>query len=119
MLSQDIRYNASEETMSNQLAIGCDNLVWWEYPEDAVDGSSIGSDATGTVTVKDSTDSEVTGAIDLAATYDAGPPIRYYATIPNTVDLTEGSTYYVEFTLTSSAGLHGFRRKAYTAEYAD
>jgi hypothetical protein len=101
------------------LYIGCDNLVEWEYPEDEVTGASIGSDATGTVTVKDSAGAEVTGAIDLSATYAAGPPTRYYATIPNTVDLTEGSTYYVEFTLTASGGTpHGFRREAHAAVYA-
>jgi len=101
------------------LYIGCDNLVSWYAPSDLVDGSAIGDDATGTVTVKDSDGEEMTGAIDLSATYDEGPPVRYYATIPNTVDLTEGSVYYVEYTLTSSAGLHGFRRERHTAGYKE
>ena len=105
--------------MSDKLAIGCDNLVWWVSPEDIVDDSSIGSDAVGTVTVKDSSLANVTGAVNLPATYDAGPPVRYYATIPYTVDLTEGSTYYVYFTLTPSDGSPvGSRRMAFTAEYA-
>jgi len=105
--------------MSDQLAIGSDNLVWWEFPEDLVDNSSIGNDATGTVTLKDSDEANVSGAVDLATTYDAGPPIRYYATIPNTVTLTEGATYSAEFTLTPSDGTPvGFRRKTLIAEYA-
>ena len=106
--------------MSSQLAISCDNLVSWEYPEDLVDNTSIGSDATGTVTVKDSDGADVSGAVNLTATYDAGPPIRYYATIPSTVSLTENATYYVEFTLTpADSSPIGFRRKAMTAVYAD
>jgi len=106
--------------MSDQLAISCDNLVWWEYPEDLVDNASIGSDAVGTVTLKDADGDNVTGAVDLAATYDAGPPVRYYATIPSTVSLTENATYYVEFTLTpADSSPKGFRRKAMTAVYAN
>ena len=105
--------------MSDYLYVGCDNLVSWVRPVDAVDGTSIGSDAMGSVTVKDSDGNEVTGAIDLAASYEAGPPEKYHATIPNTVDLEYGETYYVEFTLTAADGTpHGFKRIRITATYA-
>jgi hypothetical protein len=99
------------------LSIGADNLVEWISPQDKVTGASIGDDATGTVTVKDSDGAALSLAEDLEATH-ASSPDRYYATIPNTVDLTEGSVYYVEFTLTASGGTpHGFKRKRYTAGY--
>ena len=102
-----------------QLAIGCDNLVTWDEPVDRVDESLVGS-ATGSVSVKDSDESVVSGASALSITYDAGPPRRYYATIPSTITLTEGSVYYVEFTLTDDDGTPvGFRRKRYTAVYAE
>ena len=107
--------------MSDQVFIGCDNLVSWLEPEDALDGSSIGEDATGLVTVyEDDKTTPVTGAVDLTVYYTAGPPKRYYATIPNTVDFTEGETYYVQMTLTPSGGTpHGTRMKEVTAAYAD
>jgi len=101
-----------------QLAIGCDNLVVWPEPVDRVDESLV-DDAVGSVTLKDSDDNTVSGAIALAVTYQAGPPRQYYATIPSTVSLTEGSVYYIEFTLTDDDGTPvGFRRKRYTAVYA-
>lgn len=105
--------------MSDYLYIGCDNLVAWTSPKDAVDNTSIGSDAVGSVTVKDADGNEVTGAVDLTATYAAGPPEKYHATVPNTVDLTDGETYYVEFTLTASDGApHGFKRRRVRAVYS-
>lgn len=105
--------------MSDFLYIGCDSLVTWTSPKDAVDNTSIGSDAVGSVTVKDADGNAVTGATDLAASYKAGPPETYYATIPNTIDLTDGATYYVEFTLTAADGMpHGFRRRRVRAKYA-
>lgn len=104
--------------MSEQLAIDSDNLVSWFDPTDELTGDNI-DDATGSVTLKDSDDTNVSGAIGLTVAYAVGPPRRYYATIPNTVTLTEGSVYYVEFTLTDDDGTpKGFRRKQYTAEYA-
>ena len=104
--------------MNDILAIGCDNLVSWYDPVDALDESNI-DDATGTMTLKDSDDVAVSGASGLTVTYQAGPPRRYYATIPSTVSLTEGSTYYAEFTLTDDDGTPiGFRRKQYPAVYA-
>ncbi len=106
--------------MSNTIPIDSDVLVVWEEPIDEADGSSIGSDAVGLVTLKDADGNGVTDAIDLAATYAAGPPRRYQATIPNTVDLTEGATYYIEFALTAADGTpHGFRRMAVVAAYED
>lgn len=104
--------------MSEQLAINSDNLVSWFDPTDELDGTDI-DDATGSVTLKDSDDVAVSGASGLTVSYTAGPPRRYYATIPSTVTLTEGSVYYAEFTLTDDDGTPiGFRRKQYTAEYA-
>lgn len=104
--------------MSEQLAIDSDNLVSWFDPTDELDESNI-DDATGSVTLKDSDNTNVTGAVGLTVAYDIGPPRRYYATIPSTVTLTEGSVYYAEFTLTDDDGTPiGFRRKQYTAEYA-
>lgn len=104
--------------MSEKLAISSDNLVSWFDPTDELDGSDI-DDATGSVTLKDSDNAAVTGATGLTVAYIAGPPRRYYATIPNTVTLVAGSIYYVEFTLTDDDGTPvGFRRKRYTAQYA-
>ena len=101
-----------------QLAIGCDSLVTWDEPVDRVDESLV-DNAVGSVTLKDSAGSVVSGANELNVTYQAGPPRRYYATIPSTITLTEGSVYYVEFTLTDDDGTPvGFRRKRYTAVYA-
>ncbi len=105
--------------MSDYLYIGTDNLVSWLRPTDAVDGTSIGSDAVGSVTVKDADGNALTGATDLAATYAAGPPVSYHATVPNTTDLTDGATYYVEFTLTAADGTpHGFKRRRVRAKYS-
>jgi len=105
--------------MIEQLAIGCDNLVSWFDPKDALDGSSI-DDATGTVTLKDSDGNAVTGANELTVSYTAGPPRRYYATIPSTITLTEGAVYYVEFILTDAdEDTIGRRRERYTAVYAN
>ncbi len=104
--------------MSDILAIDCDNLVSWYDPVDALDETDI-DDAVGTMTLKDSDGNAVSGANDLDVAYTDGPPRRYYATIPSTVTLTEGSVYYAEFTLTDDDGTPiGFRRKQYTAEYA-
>lgn len=104
--------------MSEELAIDCDNLVSWQDPRDELDNSVI-DDATGSVTLKDSANVAVPNADGLAVSYTAGPPRRYYATIPSTITLTEGSIYYVEFTLTDDDGTPiGFRRKQYTAVYA-
>lgn len=104
--------------MSDYLYIGCDNLVSWSRPVDAVDNTSIGSDGVGSVTVKDADGNAVTGATDLAASYEAGPPEKYHATIPNTVDLVDGETYYVEFTLSDGDGTpHGFKRRTVLAAY--
>jgi len=101
-----------------QLAIGCDNLVTWLDPVDRIDESLVDG-AAGSVTLKDSGENVVAGASGLSATYQAGPPRLYYATIPSTITLTEGSVYYVEFTLTDDDGTPvGFRRKRYTAVYA-
>lgn len=104
--------------MSDYVYVGSDNLVAWSDPKDAVDGSSIGTDAVGSVTLKDADGNAVTGAVDLAASYAAGPPEKYHATIPNTVDLVDGAWYYVEFTLTAADGTpHGFKRKRIRAKY--
>ena len=104
--------------MSDILAIDCDNLVSWYDPVDSLDETDI-DDAVGTMTLKDSDGNAVSGANDLDVAYATGPPRRYYATIPSTVTLTEGSTYYAEFTLTDDDGTPvGFRRKQYPAEYA-
>jgi len=104
--------------MSDLIPIDSDVLVEWEEPIDEADGTFIGTDAVGLVTLKDSDGNDVSGAVDLSAEYVAGPPRRYQATIPNTVTLTEGSTYYVEFAMTALDGTpHGFRRFAVTAAY--
>ena len=104
--------------MADQLAIDSDNLVSWFDPRDALDNSEIDA-ATGTVDVKDSGNVGVSGATSLTVAYTAGPPRRYYATIPNTISLTEDGVYYVEFTLTDDDGTPiGFRRERYIAEYA-
>lgn len=105
--------------MREMLAIGCDCLVTWNDPLDLLDNTLVDL-ATGSVTVRDSSLVAVPGGSGLTVTYDAGPPRRYYATIPSTLALTEGNVYYVDFTLTDDDGTPvGFRRKAYTAEYAD
>jgi hypothetical protein len=106
--------------MSQIIPMSADVLVEWTEPVDEVDGTFIGDDATGLVTLKTAAGVAVTGADELPATYAAGPPRRYYATIPNTVELTEGATYYVEFALTASDGTsHGFRRFAVEAAYEE
>ena len=86
---------------------------------DLIDNSLV-DNATGNVTVRDSSGNAVTGAENLTLTYDAWPPRIYYATIPSTITLTENVAYYVEFSLTDDGGTPiGFRRKRFIAEYAE
>ena len=106
--------------MSDTIPIDSDVLVEWEEPIDEADGTFVGIDATGLVSLVDSDGDALEGAEDLEAEYVAGPPRRYQATIPNTVELTAGTTYYIEFALTASGGTpHGFRRIAVVAAYDD
>lgn len=106
--------------MIDTIAMGADNLVEWKEPFDEATGTFIGTDATGSVTLKNSSGTAVTGASSLPLTYAAGPPRRYQATIPSTVSLTAGATYYVEFTLNNAANtLHGFRRWDVVAAYEE
>jgi hypothetical protein len=104
--------------MSYTIAMGSDVLVEWAEPIDETDGSFIGIDATGTVTLKTTAGVAVTGADALAMTYDAGPPRRYYATIPYTVSLTAGTTYHIDTVLYASGGTpRGTRREVVVAAY--
>lgn len=106
--------------MSGILPIDCDVLVEWEDPIDEADGTFIGVDATGAVTVTDADGIALTGAEDLAAEYVAGPPRRYRVTIPHTIVLVEGATYYIEFTLTAGDGSPvGKRRLPVVAAYGE
>lgn len=104
--------------MSQIMPMSADVLVEWEEPIDETDGTFIGTDAVGSVSLKTAAGVAVEGADELAASYAAGPPRRYYATIPSTVELTEGTTYYVEFSLTAADGPPvGFRRFPVVAGY--
>ena len=106
--------------MIDTIAIGCDNLVEWREPCDEATGVFIGTDAVGTVAIKDGSGSVVGGAASYAASYSAGPPRRYQATIPRSVPLTAGTTYYIEFTLASGDGtVQGFRRWDVIAAYEE
>ena len=106
--------------MIDTIAIGCDNLVEWREPCDEATGAFIGVDAVGSVAIKDGSGSVVGGAASYAASYAAGPPRRYQATIPRDVPVVEGTTYYIEFTLTSGDGtVQGFRRWDVVAAYKE
>lgn len=64
-------------------------------------------DATGTVTVYSDAahSSAVSGASNLTLTAFSGQttaPARFYASVPNTVSLTEGTVYYVVATLSAT-----------------
>jgi len=103
--------------MSDTIPIDSTVLVEWEEPTDEADGSFLGADAVGTVDLYDSDEVIVSGCQDLSATYVAGPPRRYQATIP-AKSLTAGATYYAEFTLTNAGGtLTGKRRITLVAAY--
>ena len=106
--------------MIDTIAIGCDNLIEWREPCDKATGAFIGADATGSVAIKDAAGNIVGSATSYVAAYSAGPPRRYQATIPRDVPVVEGTTYYIEFTLTSGDGtVQGFRRWDVVAAYKE
>lgn len=56
------------------------------------------NDATVTATLKDSSDVDVSGAIELTGTYVAGSDGEYHITIPSTISLTKDARYTLEIT---------------------
>lgn len=60
------------------------------------------NNATVTMTLKDLSLNAVSGASNLSLTYVTGSNGKYQGTIPSTVTLTDGATYYLDITITSS-----------------
>lgn len=66
------------------------------------------TDATVTVTLKDSSNNVVSGASALAMAYVGGDDLSYEGILPNTLSLTENGLYQVEVTATISGVGVGF-----------
>jgi hypothetical protein len=104
--------------MSDTLYVGNSNLIELTNLKDNQDGSLI-SDATVTVTLKDSEGVSVTGGswpVTLAAV--VGTPGAYQATLGSGLSLTAGEKYVAEITVTKS-GATGFWRRRLTAKVRD
>lgn len=93
--------------------LSCDND--FDFP--VVDSRTdiLVSGASPTFVLKDSASATVSGSSGTASEI-SGKRGFYRATIPSTVSLTSGSTYYFEIT-TSSSGRDDFRRITCTARY--
>lgn len=72
--------------------------------------------ATVAFALKDTAGSTVSGASG-SCTYVTGTKGVYEGVLEDGVALTEGSTYYLEITVTGSGDRVGFRRIEYEAEY--
>ena len=91
------------------LIVGSTNDVVLSHPTappmiDVTTGLAV-TNATGTLTLVDSTGANVTGATALAVTYIAGVTgfaARYRSTIPSTVTLTAGTAYTARMTMTDA-----------------
>lgn len=105
------------------LYIGEDNLVYWgdvDTPGSGLYDAYLGcfvNDATVTFTLKDSSNSTVSGASSVSMSYITGSRGCYAGVLEDGVSLTENATYYLEITATGSGDRIGFRRLAYTAIY--
>jgi len=105
------------------LYIGEDNIVFWgdrDTPNSGLYDNSLKSfvnDATVTFTLKNSSNSAVSGASSVSMSYVTGTNGVYEGTLEDGVSLTENATYYLEITATGSGDRVGFRRITYTAKY--
>ena len=100
---------------THNLFMDSDNLVKITL-QDAHDESYVNS-GTVTMTLKDTSGVDVTGAVDLALAYvDASDGI-WFGNIPDTITLTEGSPYTLWITSTSGDFTLKERRN-YIAKYA-
>lgn len=106
-----------------KLYIGEDNIVFWgdrDTPNSGLYDNNLRSfinDATVTFTLKDSSNSAVSGANGISMSYITGTSGVYEGTLEDGVSLTENSTYYLEITATASGDRVGFRRIQFVAQY--
>jgi len=95
--------------------ISTDNVIEWKGLQRVTDDKWV-KNATVTFTLKDTDGNAITGADGVSMPYLAGSDGTYQGTLPSTVSLTEGASYYLEVTATSSSG-NGFRRIQCVARY--
>lgn len=104
------------------LYIGEDSIVYWgdrDTPGSGLYDNNLRSfvnDSTVTFVLKNSAGSAVSGASG-TMTYVTGTQGVYEGVLEDGVSLTDGSTYYLEITATSSSDRIGFRRIEYKAKY--
>ncbi len=83
--------------MAADLFVDNDNLIRIRNVVDALTGDAV-ADLEGVVTLYDAADAELTNATDMPISYAADAPIPfYYAEVPATVQLAEGTPYKVVF----------------------
>ena len=82
-----------------------DNTVFWDFMDLASDGSYV-NNATVTMTLKNASDVNVTGAVDLAMTYVTGSNGQYQGVIPYNLGwdavAPAGSGYHLVITATGT-----------------
>ena len=106
-----------------QLFIGQDNIVFWgdrAIPNSGLYDNNLEqfvNNATVTFTLKDSSNSTVSGASTISMSYVTGTKGVYEGVLEDGVSLTENSTYYLEITATASGDRVGFRRLTFQALY--
>lgn len=101
--------------MTQTILINEDNHIRWEKARKASDNTYVNS-GSGTWSLKDSDDVELaTGSLSYVASSNG----RWHGTISqdDTADLTEGTTYFLEVSLTDGAGADAFRRVEVIAGY--
>ena len=98
------------------LYLSSDNLVRVDLLKNENTGQYV-SDATVTMTLRDSDLAAVTDAEDLSLSYVSGSNGRYHGTLPDSLSLTAGARYYLDVTAIAS-GLQAFDRVSLRAQYA-
>ena len=99
---------------SNQLFIGCDNLLTIDSLTLQSSGEVV-DDATVAAVLRDADGNQI-AAVDLAFAGDADSG-RYQGLLPAATPLAAGAHYFLEFTETVVGVATGFQRKRFTADY--
>lgn len=95
-----LKVNGVSGVVPQILFIGNDNEV--QVASAVVDGASV-TDAAISMTLYDSTDTEVEGAVDIALPYNSGSAL-YVGSVPSSVTLTAGCRYTLTVTAAASEG---------------
>jgi hypothetical protein len=95
--------------------VGSDNRIELTGLRDPDDDSYV-NDATVTALLKDSADANTISGSSITLTYVTGSDGNYRGSMPNTVSLTDGTSYYVHVSA-SSSGRDVLVRKLCKAEY--